>query len=139
MGDKLVYQGVPDAATGAMAYELYFFYDSYNHLTAIRYVAGTTNHYYYVTTNLQGDVLGIYTASGVPIASYDYDAWGNCTTTLAATMTRRQAGLSMQMRYHILFPAVCQARQMLIVIVRTIALMRMIFLDMLRSGRRTVT
>ncbi len=55
-------------------YELYFY-----HLTAIRYVAGTLNHYYYVTTNLQGDVLGIYTASGVPIVSYEYDVWGNCT------------------------------------------------------------
>ena len=64
-----------------MTYEMYFFYDSYNHLTAIRYVAGATDHYYYVTTNVQGDVLGIYTAAGVLLASYEYDAWGNCTVT----------------------------------------------------------
>ncbi len=78
---KLVYQAVTNTATGDVTYEMYFFYDSYNHLTAIRYVAGTTDHYYYVTTNVQGDVLGIYTAAGVLLASYEYDAWGNCTVT----------------------------------------------------------
>ena len=78
---KLVYQAVTNTATGDVTYEMYFFYDSYNHLTAIRYVAGATDHYYYVTTNVQGDVLGIYTAAGVLLASYEYDAWGNCTVT----------------------------------------------------------
>ena len=81
VGDKLVYQAVTNTATGDVTYEMYFFYDSYNHLTAIRYVAGATDHYYYVTTNMQGDVLGIYTAAGVLLASYEYDAWGNCTVT----------------------------------------------------------
>ena len=81
VGDKLVYQAVKNTATGDVTYEMYFFYDSYNHLTAIRYVAGATDHYYYVTTNMQGDVLGIYTAAGVLLASYEYDAWGNCTVT----------------------------------------------------------
>ena len=81
VGDKLVYQAVTNTATGDVTYEMYFFYDSYNHLTAIRYVAGATDHYYYVTTNVQGDVLGIYTAAGVLLASYEYDAWGNCTVT----------------------------------------------------------
>ena len=61
--------------------ELYYFYDSYGNLTSIRYIkAGETTAYsYYVTTNAQGDVLGIYTAPGVQVAAYEYDAWGNCT------------------------------------------------------------
>ena len=61
--------------------ELYYFYDSYGNLTSIRYIkAGETTAYsYYVTTNAQGDVLGIYTAAGVQVAAYEYDAWGNCT------------------------------------------------------------
>ena len=80
-GDKLVYQVVSDTATGDVTYEMYFLYDSYGNLTTIRYVTATKDHYYYVSTNIQGDVLGIYTASGVLLASYDYDAWGNCTLT----------------------------------------------------------
>ena len=75
VGDKLVYESRSDGK------EFYFFYDSYNNLTAIRYISGSTDNYYYVTTNLQGDVLGIYTGGGVLLASYEYDAWGNCTVT----------------------------------------------------------
>jgi YD repeat-containing protein len=32
---------------------------------------------YYLQTNLQGDVVGIYNASGTKIYEYAYDAWGN--------------------------------------------------------------
>lgn len=58
--------------------ELYYFYDIYGNLTSIRYIkAGETTAYsYYVTTNVQGDVLGIYTAAGVQVTAYEYDAWG---------------------------------------------------------------
>ncbi len=71
---KLIYESRPGI-------ELYYFYDSYGNLTSIRYIkAGETTAYsYYVTTNAQGDVLGIYTAAGVQVAAYEYDAWGNCT------------------------------------------------------------
>ncbi len=71
---KLMYESRPGI-------ELYYFYDSYGNLTSIRYIkAGETTAYsYYVTTNAQGDVLGIYTAAGVQVAAYEYDAWGNCT------------------------------------------------------------
>ncbi len=78
LGGLLTYQCTYNSADEADN-EMYFFYDSYSKLTAIRYIKGSINHYYYVTTNKQGDVLGIYSASGALLASYDYDAWGNCT------------------------------------------------------------
>ena len=78
LGGLLTYQCTYNAAD-ELDTEMYFFYDSYNKLIAIRYIKGTTDHYYYVTTNMHGDVLGIYSASGALLASYDYDAWGNCT------------------------------------------------------------
>lgn len=69
-----MYESRPDV-------ELYYFYDSYGNLASIRYIKSgeTTAYSYYVTTNAQGDVLGIYTAAGVQVAAYEYDAWGNCT------------------------------------------------------------
>ncbi len=71
---KLMYESRPGI-------ELYYFYDSYGNLTSIRYIKSgeTTAYSYYVTTSAQGDVLGIYTAAGVQVAAYEYDAWGNCT------------------------------------------------------------
>ena len=78
LGGLLTYQCTYNSAD-EVDNEMYFFYDSYSKLTAIRYIKGSINHYYYVTTNMQGDVLGIYSASGSLLASYDYDAWGNCT------------------------------------------------------------
>ena len=58
VGDKLMYECRPDGI------ELYFYYDSYDNLSAIRYINENKDidSYYYVTTNKQGDVLGIYTA-----------------------------------------------------------------------------
>ncbi len=74
VGDQLMYESRPDGT------KLYFYYDSYGALSAIRYVTAANNeYYYYVTTNKQGDVLGIYSAVGDLLASYEYDAWGNCT------------------------------------------------------------
>ena len=34
---------------------------------------------YYYVTNLQGDVTAIIDSQGTEVASYAYDAWGNCT------------------------------------------------------------
>lgn len=74
VGDQLMYESRPDGT------KLYFYYDSYGALSAIRYVTAANNeYYYYVTTNKQGDVLGIYSAGGDLKASYEYDSWGNCT------------------------------------------------------------
>ena len=84
LGGLLTYQCTYNAAD-ELDTEMYFFYDSYNKLIAIRYIKGTTDHYYYVTTNMHGDVLGIYSASGALLASYDYDAWGNCTVKDASS------------------------------------------------------
>ncbi|MBR4286128.1 MAG: hypothetical protein IKT55_00320 [Clostridia bacterium] len=81
LGGLLTYQCTYNAADEVDT-EMYFFYDSYSKLTAIRYIKGSTNHYYYVTTNMQGDVLGIYSAAGDLLASYTYDAWGNCTVNI---------------------------------------------------------
>ena len=40
---------------------------------------GQTRSYYFVN-NAQGDVIGLYSyISGSVVATYDYDAWGNCT------------------------------------------------------------
>ena len=59
--------------------EIFYLYDSYNNLTGIRiYNSGSSSATnYYVTTNVQGDVLGIYNANGDKLAGYEYDAWGN--------------------------------------------------------------
>ena len=73
VGDQLMYECRGDGI------ELYFYYDSYGNLSVIRYVNGTNSYYHYVTTNSQGDVLGIYSASDDLKASYEYDTWGNCT------------------------------------------------------------
>ena len=53
--------------------KLYFFYDSTGALTSIEY----NNTNYYPATNLKGDVVAIYNSSGVCVARYEYDAWGN--------------------------------------------------------------
>lgn len=73
VGDQLMYESRPDGI------ELYFYYDSYGNLSVIRYLKGDKDYYFYVTTNSQGDVLGIYSAAGDLKTSYKYDTWGNCT------------------------------------------------------------
>lgn len=69
----MVYEEKPDGR------QLFYLYDSYGYLTAIRYYNGDTSTLvgYYVTTNAQGDVIGIYNAEGALRATYEYDAWGN--------------------------------------------------------------
>ena len=36
---------------------------------------------FFFDKNLQGDIVGVYNASGTKVVSYIYDAWGNVTTT----------------------------------------------------------
>ncbi len=78
LGGLLTYQCTYNASD-EVDKEMYFFYDSYSRLTAIRYISNIGDYYYYVTTNKQGDVLGLYSANGNLKVSYEYDAWGNCT------------------------------------------------------------
>lgn len=44
--------------------------------TCIGFVVDGDDTYYY-RFNLQGDVTGIYNASGTLVAEYAYDVWGN--------------------------------------------------------------
>ncbi len=88
-GAKTIYQYVDSALyyqctytpSGAIDTELYFFYDSYGNLASIRCFTQGNEYTYYTTTNIQGDVLGIYDPQGNIVASYEYDTWGNMLST----------------------------------------------------------
>ena len=75
VGDQLFYEKIGENKT------LYYFYDSYGNLSQIYYTFGTgddaSTARYFVSTNAQGDVLGLYNSNGVKVGAYDYDAWGN--------------------------------------------------------------
>ena len=53
--------------------DLSFFYDTHG-------IAGFTyeGETYYYRKNIQGDVIALLTADGTVVATYTYDAWGNC-------------------------------------------------------------
>ena len=63
--------------------DIRYYYDAAGKPVAIRAFTRTsstanfTDTIYYLQTNLQGDVVGIYNASGTKIYEYAYDAWGN--------------------------------------------------------------
>ena len=63
--------------------DIRYYYDASGRPVAIRAFTRTsstanfTDTIYYLQTNLQGDVVGIYNASGTKIYEYAYDAWGN--------------------------------------------------------------
>ena len=71
VGNRLQYETIGDSSA------LWYFYDADGNPSGIRYKDnnGTVNDYYFVC-NWQGDVIQIYNASGVLVATYDYDAWG---------------------------------------------------------------
>ena len=58
---------------------LEFVYDDGNQPFAMIYKHGSETELYYYLVNAQGDVAAILDSSGKIAASYDYDAWGNCT------------------------------------------------------------
>ena len=58
---------------------LEFVYDDGNQPFAMIYKHGSETELYYYLVNAQGDVSAILDSSGKIAASYDYDAWGNCT------------------------------------------------------------
>ena len=53
----------------------------YDHYSSEAQTAAAT---YYFAYNAQGDVIGIYDASGTVVAIYAYDEWGNCTVQVLA-------------------------------------------------------
>ena len=74
VGSRLQYETISDDTA------LWYFYDADGNPSGIRYKdnSGTVNDYYFVC-NWRGDVIQIYNASGVLVATYDYDAWGKVT------------------------------------------------------------
>ena len=66
-----------------IAKDIRYFYDANGNPSSIRVFARTsatatpTQTTYYLLTNIQGDVVGIYNDSGTKIYEYAYDAWGN--------------------------------------------------------------
>ena len=62
---------------------LNFSYDANGIPMSVSY-NGTT---YYYATNLQGDVTAILNASGSPVVSYTYDAWGKPLTVTGSLAT----------------------------------------------------
>ena len=39
---------------------------------------------FFFEKNLQGDIIAVYNSNGTKLITYDYDAWGKCTTTYVA-------------------------------------------------------
>ena len=64
--------------------KIVYLYDE-SGIVGIQYTIGTTTNTYYFLRNLQGDVIAIYDTNGAEIASYSYDAWGNCTINSTTT------------------------------------------------------
>ena len=58
---------------------LEFVYDDSSQPFAVIYKHGSAAELYYYLVNAQGDVSAILDSGGKIAASYDYDAWGNCT------------------------------------------------------------
>ena len=93
-GTKTVYQYVGDKLfyeKRGKKQEFYYFYDSYGKLSSIYYHYDSdddeydSSAVYFVTTNSQGDVIGLYNNKGVKVAAYEYDAWGNILSVKDST------------------------------------------------------
>jgi RHS repeat-associated protein len=65
---------------GSETYEIVYLYDD-NGVVGMAYIKNGVTSSYYFQKNLMGDVVAIYDTNGAKIASYNYDAWGNCTIT----------------------------------------------------------
>ena len=59
--------------------DITYLYDESGIIGAIQ-KRGTVEETFYFDRNIKGDVVGIFNSSGSRVASYIYDAWGNCTT-----------------------------------------------------------
>ena len=63
---------------GSETYEIVYLYDD-SGVVGMAYTKNNVTSAYYFQKNLMGDVVAIYDTNGAKIASYNYDAWGNCT------------------------------------------------------------
>ena len=63
---------------GSETYEIVYLYDD-SGVVGMAYIKNGVTSAYYFQKNLMGDVVAIYDTNGAKIASYNYDAWGNCT------------------------------------------------------------
>ena len=69
-----------DATTGDLIIDLRYYYDIMGIASHIEVYGSTgTRTKFTLETNIQGDVVAIYTDALTKVASYRYDAWGNCT------------------------------------------------------------
>ena len=59
--------------------DITYLYDESGIVGAIQKL-GSTEETFYFDKNIKGDVIALYNSSGTKVASYIYDAWGNCTT-----------------------------------------------------------
>ena len=48
---------------------------------------------FYFEKNVFGDIIGVYTEAGTYIGGYTYDAWGNCTVSVASGNTALQSAI----------------------------------------------
>ena len=71
---------------GSRTETMVFLYDETG-VIGMQYDLNGSGGIYYFRRNPQGDVVGIYDMSGVRVASYVYDAWGNCTIGAGTTNT----------------------------------------------------
>ena len=79
------------SATSAVMKDIRYYYDAAGRPVAIRVITPDSNNElgyasitYFLQTNLQGDVVGIYNDSGTKIYEYAYDAWGNIIESASA-------------------------------------------------------
>ena len=63
---------------GSETYEIVYLYDD-SGVVGMAYIKNGVTSAYYFQKNLMGDVVAVYDTNGAKIASYNYDAWGNCT------------------------------------------------------------
>ena len=69
-----------DTTTGELIRDLRYYYDIMGIVSHIEiYDSIGTRTKYTLETNIQGDVVAIYTDALTKVASYRYDAWGKCT------------------------------------------------------------
>ena len=58
-------------------YILIYLYDESASPIGFQYKTATTTETYFYEKNIQGDIVAVYSESGVKLISYTYDAWGN--------------------------------------------------------------
>ena len=81
---------------GSYSETLRYLYDE-RAIVGVQYTNGANTSTYYFLRNLQGDVIAIYDVAGAEVASYSYDAWGNCT--IDSTTTNYDIAYANPIRY----------------------------------------